>query len=277
MYQYLFGNADSLPMYDLVGILGYFIIIGITFYPPNILKKSRSLGTLALYLKNHRDVLGKSQITTAKFLDDYFWAKTEIGTLVLVHIVTYTFAGELFGDLIGRRTDFYGYVFGTNVAICVVCYILGLNVLQELDNLVPIYLAIASFLKIGCLCAGCCNGLEWEYGLYNHCTERYEFPIQLVEGVTYAIFLFFLKSYKKRVPTGYLAPIFLILYSSFRFLIQFFRTDSAVFSLFHLISLLVLILGFINMFIVYKYRQQIMNRFSRKVNATYIGKKIEKQ
>lgn len=263
MYQHLFGNTDILPMYDCIGILGYFIIIGMTFCRKNIDRKSLSLGIVMLRLKEkHKELWdGKPE----QHHDDHFYAKKELLVLFLMHILTYTFAGELFGSLIGRRTDYLGYVLGTNIALCIVCYILGLDVLQELDNLVPNFLCIASLLKLGCFCAGCCNGYQWEYGFYNYSTGCLEFPIQLVEGAFYFAIFLILKSVQKQISTGYLTPIFLIIYSLFRFLIQFFRTDREIFSIFHFVSIFGLLIGVINFLLVYKWGEWIRKLFRREL------------
>ena len=275
--MYLFGNTDLLPMYDLIGILGYLIIIGITFSKKSLTLKSHSLGTLSLYLYNHADIIGKTPRKREMFASKVFWAKKERMILFVVHLFTFTFGGELFGSLIGRRTDFLGYIGATTIAICIVCYFLGCNVLQELDNLVPIFLSVAALLKIGCFCAGCCNGMEWEYGMLNHCTAKYEFPIQLVESLFYLILLLALRFCKRRIPCGYISPIFWIIYASFRFLIQFFRTDRPIFSSYHLLSVYALVFGIAYLFIVYKYGRVITAAFCRKVSIPFIEAKCKRQ
>lgn len=264
-------------MYDLIGVLGYFIIIGFAFSRKRLLEKSACLGSLTLYLKEHREHLRSFPKKAEKLCNDQFWAKKEILLLFFLHVVTFTFFGEMFGKLIGRGTDFFGYVVGTNIAFCIACYFLGLNAFQELDNLVPIYLSIASLLKLSCFCAGCCNGREWEGGLYNHATARYEFPIQLVEGFVYLLLLLVFRLSKKRLPTGYTAPLFLISFSAFRFFIQFFRTDEEVFSLFHFIPFVAFILGLLHLFAVHNYGQKIEVWFRRKVRISRIEKKLLQQ
>lgn len=270
MYSYLFGNTGLLPMYDLIGILGYLIIIGVSFSRKRLAKRAYSLGTLALYFQKSSDFFGNAPSKREKFSSNVFLAKKERLVLFIVHMITYTFGGELFGSLIGRRTDFLGYVGLTTIAICAVCYLLGCNVLKEVDDLVSIFLSVAALLKLGCLCAGCCYGMEWAHGFYNHFTERNEFPIQLVESLFYVTLLVVLTFYKKRIPTGYLSPLFLIIYASFRFLIQFFRTDQELFSPYHFISVYALISGLLCLFIVHKYGRRITSIFSRKINIPFI-------
>lgn len=213
MYPYFFGISD-LRTYDVIGVLGYGLLI---WYLLD--KKTRPA---------RADRVGKSA----------FWA---VCLPLAVHLMAYTFGGNRLGDWIGRGTDFYGYVAVSAAGTVLAAYVLEERPAVWLDRTVPLYLAVASALKIGCFCGGCCEGMPWRWGLYNQQTGRTEFPIQLVEMAVYALLLVLLSRYRGR--DGQRFALFLMGYAAVRFAVQFVRTDVAVFSLFHWLSAVVFGIG----------------------------------
>ena len=214
MYRDLFGNPDW-SMYNLIGILSYgwiiFFFLCRSTWPACDKNQKRPMGWIVLPL--------------------------------LVHLVGYTFPGKIVGPLLGRNTEFFGYVLVSSIAIVLASVVVGAHPVRWLDDASPLYLIMATMLKIGCFCSGCCNGLPWAYGLYNHLTERREFPIQLVEMVLYGLML--LVPLRHRFAPGRRFAAFLVGYSTVRFVVQFFRTDKEFFSSFHLISVLFLGVGLV--------------------------------
>lgn len=198
MYPNLFGNPD-VAVYDLIGVLGYGIILLFSLW------KRKGLS----------------------------WGKTLL--LTAVHLVAYTFAGARLAVLLpGRSTEFFGYLTISALGVVLASVVLGLSPLRQLDRTVPLYLTLAAVLKLGCLCAGCCHGYPWAYGLYNHFTQQTEFPVQLAEAVLYAVLLWALRRYEGRPGRRY--ALFLTGYAGVRFFIQFARADVPVFSPFHWMS-----------------------------------------
>ena len=163
--------------------------------------------------------------------------------LTAVHTVMFTFGGNLLGEWIGRNTDFYGYVLFTVLAVTLASVALGGDVRTRLDCLAAPFFAMAAFLKLACFCAGCCNGLLWAHGLYNANTQQHEFPIQLVEMAVYILLLLCVVRFRTRWHKGEVFAFFLVVYSAFRFVVQFFRRDESPFSLFHWIPAAVCLLG----------------------------------
>lgn len=198
MYPNLFG-IPALRMYDLIGMLGYVIVI--VFF---LLKKNRST-----------------------------WGKTLL--LMAVHLVAYTFAGQRLAALLpGRATEFFGYLGIAGAATALAAVAFGENPLRQLDRTVPLHLILAAVLKLGCFCSGCCQGYPWVYGLFNHQTGQAEFPVQLLEGALYALLLWALWRYKGR--PGQRFALMVMGYAAGRFLVQFARVDQPVFSGFHWLS-----------------------------------------
>ena len=216
MYPHLFG-IESLKMYDLIGVFGYILIIAFFLH-----KKNRPLTPI-----------GAENSQNCRWL----WVALPLA----VHLVAFTFGGERLGDYIGRGTEFFGYLAVSALGVALTAATLGAPPLRWLDKTVALYLCLAAVLKLSCFCGGCCNGLPWASGWYNHSTGLREFPIQLVEAASYAALLLLLWRYKGR--WGQRFALFLTAYAAIRFVVQFFRTDVAVFTLFHWMSALFVAVG----------------------------------
>lgn len=217
MYPYLFGN-QSLKMYDLIGICGYVILL--TFF---LTKKNRPL----------TPVVGEESGKTSAWL----W----VALPMAVHLVAFTLGGEKLGDYIGRGTEFFGYVAVSAVGMALAAATLGAPPLTWLDRTVPLYLCLASVLKLSCFCGGCCYGLPWEHGLYNARCDEVQFPIQLAESAAYALLWPVLSRYRGRAGSRF--ALFLTAYAAIRFAVQFFRGDKPIFSPFHWMSAVFAVLG----------------------------------
>lgn len=212
MYPYLF-NHSALQLYDIIGVLGYLVIL--LFF---LIKRNRPGG----------------------------WSPTLV--LLLVHLVSFTFGGMRLGEAIGRGTEFFGYVSVSALGTGLAAVSLRGRPLVWLDRTVPLYLTLASVLKLSCFCAGCCNGLPWAYGLYNYRTLHVEFPIQLVEMALYALLLCLLLRYRGR--PGRRFALFLTGYAGVRFAVQFFRVDRPAFSAFHWMSAVFFGVGVLMLFLI---------------------------
>lgn len=216
MYPHLFG-IESLKMYDLIGVFGYVFILAFFLH-----KKNRPLTPIGAESgKNRR----------------WLWVTLPLA----VHLVAFTFGGERLGGYIGRGTEFFGYLAVSALGVALTAATLGAPPLKWLDKTVPLYLFLASVLKLSCFCAGCCYGLPWAKGLYNVRQDQMQFPIQLVEAAAYAALLLLLWRYKGR--SGQRFALFLTAYAAIRFIVQFFRADVAVFTLFHWMSAVFVAVG----------------------------------
>ena len=215
MYPNLFGNP-SLGMYDIIGVLGYLLILAYFLW-----KKTWSP---ALDVETPKK--GKVWLTLLP---------------LLVHLITYTFGGKQLGGVVNRATEFFGYVAVSAVAMALAAATLGAKPLEWLDKTTPLYLLLASVLKLSCFCGGCCYGRVWVYGLYNYLHQQWEFPIQLVEAAVYGLLFVLLSRYQGR--PGVRFALFLTGYAGVRFIVQFFRADMAVFSSFHWMSAVFFAIG----------------------------------
>ena len=91
-----------------------------------------------------------------------------------------------------------------------------------------VYLLLGT-AKLGCFSYGCCYGIDCDFGAVNWFTGTRTFPVQLLEAaltfciaaLLYAVSVGRLP--KKRLSSGAVYPLGLVLYGVMRFFIQFLR------------------------------------------------------
>lgn len=88
------------------------------------------------------------------------------------------------------------------------------------------------FGRLGCFFTGCCYGQPWEHGIgYAHPLTNAPagvplLPVQLIEAVLNFLLFFLLRRlFLKKLGRGRLLLVYLIVYSSYRFVLEFFRGD----------------------------------------------------
>ena len=99
--------------------------------------------------------------------------------------------------------------------------------------LVPVIPLVHSIGRIGCLCAGCCYGMEYHgFGaitFHNSLLAPNDiplFPMQIVESICLLIiFVILLLTYKRLLGTYKTIGLYCILYGIVRFVLEFFRGD----------------------------------------------------
>ena len=214
MYPYLFG-MENLRMYDLIGVIGYVILLIFSIF-----NRNRYFEPLA---------------DGEKLARWHFWL------FLAVQVVAYTFGGTFLGAFVFRATEFFGFVTISAVGMALTAVMWGYRPLRWLDRTVPLYLTLAAMLKLSCFCGGCCYGLPWEQGLFNFRQNEAQFPIQLAESAAYALLLWVLCRYRGR--EGQRFALFLTGYAAVRFAVQFFRADVAVFTPFHWMSAVFFAIG----------------------------------
>lgn len=98
--------------------------------------------------------------------------------------------------------------------------------LITLDLIAP-YLALGQAIgRLGCFLNGCCYGKEISWGVYFPVHGAHLHPTQIYSSLGLFAIFFFLKQYHlKKSYAGQIFVLYLLLASSFRFLIEFFRDD----------------------------------------------------
>ena len=214
------------------------------------------------------------------FKNSYSLAFFEIVLITLVQFALSVPFSLLFALIINHRANYYGQLFATYFLLILLFYIIGLNPLKQTDIFVFPVIAYLGVGKIGCFLAGCCYSFEWEHGFYNMKTERYEFPIQLVEAaVAFLILILLLYLYrKKKTKPGTLLPIYTILYSATRFCTDWFRRDlDPLFwqiHAYHLFAILGVIVGILELKYVLKNGQKLVELCDNSAVYNFAEKKV---
>jgi phosphatidylglycerol:prolipoprotein diacylglycerol transferase len=108
----------------------------------------------------------------------------------------------------------------------------NMNLAYLIDNTAPAIPLFHFFGRIGCFLGGCCYGRESVWGItFTHSIIESangvtRLPVQLLEAVfNLSLFIILNKTRKNNAMRGKLLYIYLMLYSSGRFLIEFLRGD----------------------------------------------------
>ncbi len=130
---------------------------------------------------------------------------------------------------------FYGGFLGGIGAIAIYCrFSKKLTFGDTLDVYAVCVPLFHFFGRIGCFLGGCCYGVESEFGFYTDSNTLNpsingvtRFPVQLVEaGCNLLIFLVLLYLFKKCVLEKRLIFVYMLIYPTVRFILEFFRGDS---------------------------------------------------
>ena len=128
---------------------------------------------------------------------------------------------------------FYGGLLGGILGVYIYAKQFKISFKSLLLTLLPVVPLIHAIGRIGCLCAGCCYGMEYDgFGaivFHNSVLAPNNvplFPMQIVEAIcNLIIFIILLCTYKKFLGTYKTLGLYLILYSLVRFILEFFRGD----------------------------------------------------
>ena len=128
---------------------------------------------------------------------------------------------------------FYGGLFGAMIAIFLYCFVnkdvSKSDVFDVFAVSIPLF---HTFGRVGCFFAGCCYGVESDFGFaayLNTAPAHYgisRFPVALVEAlINLLLFVLLINLYKKKRFAGKLIFIYLLIYAFSRFILEFFRGD----------------------------------------------------
>lgn len=153
---------------------------------------------------------------------------------LLLLIMGFLFYGLLsvlnsaFADWFTRgNANYYGNLTAWPIVMTLLPIIFKVSPLKTMDLLSPGLPLCLFVAKLACFFYGCCSGYEMPGSWYfNQHTDRYEFPVQLLESLIALGLFVFLRWYRKRsrIP-GSVFPVYLVLYAASRFVTEFFRAD----------------------------------------------------
>ncbi len=196
--------------YDTMPIVGWLFVL-ILFFSQH---KKFTVGYGVQSLQNR--IRNKKLHTLIKIIEMFL-------TLLVLPLST-LFFNNWFGELMKTGANYYGFLFFCPIALFVFCCIVWANPIKRFDFLTVLMPFEFIFIRLGCLFQGCCNGVGWEYGIYNYFSERPEVPTPLLESILALGLFIFLLIWRKKAKPGTLYPMYLLLYSFFRFFIEFFST-----------------------------------------------------
>lgn len=140
-----------------------------------------------------------------------------------------TYFIDIFGGMV-----FYGGLIGACIGGYIYMKKTKLNIRDYSDTIVPCIPLFHAFGRIGCFLAGCCYGIESEFGFTYHYAEVESangvcrLPIQLfesAENIILCVVLTILLCKFKNIKSGILIWIYGLIYPVIRFINEFFRGD----------------------------------------------------
>lgn len=261
MYQYL-GNT-GIHLYDFLGTASFVLLV--IFNIANIRKKRDFISYTSQFL---RSKIENSRLKN-KFLSSYIpWALIEI---ILISFIQNGFTASInksFGDMVGTGANYFGLLFVVPILMIAFCLLTGINPLKQIDLVTPSFPLSLVLVKMGCFCEGCCNGAEWEYGLYNHTYDRIEFPVQLVEAGLALLIFIFMMIFRKKIKPGTMYPIYMVVYSGTRFFSEFTKDNLNVLwnlKIYQILCIIGFVVGLIALFFVLKYNDNLIEFFSKSI------------
>lgn len=202
-----------------------------------------------------------------------FWTVIEI---LVIYMVQYYFTinfNSYFGNLVNTGANYFGLILFAPLLVVVLCLIIKVDPLAQLDLIAPGYPLALIFVKIACYFGGCCRGIEWENGFYNPISRLIEFPIQLLESAVALVLFVFLFTCRKKFKKGTVFPIYLIVYSALRFFTEFLRVEPKVFmglKTYQILCIIGVVVGVIEYIVARKY-----DAYLQKKKQDYIDSKSE--
>lgn len=187
------------------------------------------------------------------------------GISLLLFCGSVMFFNGWFGDIVKTGANYFGCLIFFPIVLFVICCIFWIDPIKRFDFIVPAMPFSLIFIRLGCLCLGCCNGIEWKYGIYNYFTERPEVPTPLLESILALGVFIFLLIWRKKAKPGTMFPMYVFLYSFGRFFIEF---TSAVrikyflfFNKYQILCLIGVLIGAGLLTVVPKYSEKISTYF----------------
>lgn len=206
----LFGI--SIPSYFAMAVIGFCCALTLAYY--RNLKISLNWGVyyLSIVTMTVAMVIGGKLVFVITEIPDIIADFSFSGLLIRFIDSGIVFYGGLYGAVLG------GYIFAR---------ISRINTDKLFNLFMPSVVLFHAFGRIGCLLAGCCYGIECAFGItYPNEPGVIRFPVQPIESLCeFAILAILLAAEKKYPQKIRMLPLYLVLYASVRFILEFFRGD----------------------------------------------------
>lgn len=136
--------------------------------------------------------------------------------------------GNICYYLINGGIVFYGGMLGLILGVFAYSKVIHKEFQSTIDIIAPAIPLFHFFARIGCLFAGCCYGVQWNWGvIMADSPDVIRFPVQFFESICNAlIFIIIMVKERRHKTSDGNIIIYLILYAVCRFILEFFRGDS---------------------------------------------------
>lgn len=260
MYRF-FGEQDAYSLFNQLSF--YAMMVSSLFFA---IWKRKHLGIFSKYIVDFFSRFKFKQIT---HIVEFILATIEMALFAFVLDRTSGFFNYSFGKLVGTGANYFAVVFLIPFIWSLLALILQANPVKQMDTatfMIPIQL---TFFKTACFFNGCCWGIPWEYGLYNHHYHHpgKQVPVQAIEAFFAVAIFVFLLFYRKKAKTGTIYPMFMILYGGTRFFSEFFTAAYpdiiGPFNMYQILCTISVVVGVVLFFIVRKYSEKISDFFDK--------------
>lgn len=223
-YIVIFGK--QIPAYGLLGATGF--ILGMLYLVFACKRTHRSVDD-ALYVLIWGGLM-------AMFGAKLLYIIVELGNIIdKVKAAPDEFWSIVYSYIAGGFV-FYGGLIGGLLGIWLACKFFKLNLMEQMNQVIPVLALVHAFGRLGCHTVGCCYGCEFDGAIaIQYTTSNYApngvnlFPVQLIESLfEFTLFAFFLMVVilrKEQIISKFIY-IYLISYSCVRFVLEFFRGDA---------------------------------------------------
>ncbi len=259
MHRY-FGEIYAYDLFNNISIL-------VTLFSSIFLVKAKKQ---SLGLWSRRAVFNKQKSSEKKAKKlETFLAFLEVFLLAVMFALCAVFTAP-FGELVGTGYNFFGCFYGFFIIGPLFSLAIMANPMEQIDLIAPLLSIRLFFIRVACYCDGCCWGIPWEYGPYNHSPYHpgNQVPVQAIEAIFVVGIFFFLLWYRKKAKKGTMYPMFIILYSSLRFFNEFFTDDYpnvlGPFNMYQILCVITVIIGIVFYFIAVKYGDRMFKFIDNK-------------
>ena len=268
--MHIFLGESDIVVYSIMGLIAVHVafLYGLTQLGA---KKKKATSYYAQSLA-HQYSKGNNKIYNIII---YSWNFIEVITMIYISYVCVGLFNWGLGQVLHTGGNYFGLIFAIMLIWPVISFLFGTNPLKQLDILTPALAAFLFCIKFACFCAGCCHGIPWEHGLFNHKFNEYQVPVQLIEMFWALMIFIVLIAIRNKVKDGTIFPLYILLYSATRFFSEFLRADPNVFGIFktyHILCLIGIMFGVLLYVFIGTYRAQINGFFDRKqeeINEKY--------
>ena len=261
MYKYLFIGETKIVLYQFLNTLSAIALLVYNLIRVKYKKEILTYPAQALVKKASCCKKDKSNFVATTF------AIIEIVIMTLIVILCLSNLNVMFSKVVGTGMNYFGTLYTISAIFCLLFVILKTNPLKQMDFLATAFPLTMIITKLACFCSGCCNGIEWKYGLYNHGMEEYQVPIQLIEALWALLIFIYLRKYQKTAKPGTMFPMYTILYCSTRFFSEFLSGEPNTFGIFktyHILCAIGIAYGLLQYFVAVKFGDKITNYYDNK-------------